>query len=90
VLIRAGYDITYECPQPTPMLLSLSVHPSRMGDIVEPHQIYFDPPIAAREYHDGFGNLCHRIVAPTGRLRISTNFLIRDPGTPDAYYPDAI
>ena len=71
--IRAGYDITYQCPQPTPMLLSLSVHPSRMpDDIAEPHRIYFDPPIAASEYHDSFGNICHRIVAPTGLLRIST------------------
>ncbi len=25
--IRAGYEIAYECPQPTPMVLMLSVHP---------------------------------------------------------------
>jgi len=90
VLIRAGYDITYECPQPTPMLLSLSVHPSRMSDIVGPHQISFDPPIGASEYRDSFGNLCHRIVAPAGRLRIFTEFPVRDPGTADAYVPEAV
>jgi hypothetical protein len=27
--IRAGYEISYECPQPTPMILTLSVYPSR-------------------------------------------------------------
>ena len=27
--IRAGYEIEYECPQPTPKLLVLSIHPSR-------------------------------------------------------------
>ena len=87
--IRAGFDITYQCPQPTPMLLALSVHPSRMPDIVGPHRIIFDPPIGASEYRDRFGNICHRIVAPPGLLRISTQFIVGDPGTPDAVVPDA-
>ena len=64
--IKAGFDITYECPQPTPMLLALSVHPSRMQDVIGPHQLWFDPLIGASEYRDGFGNICHRIVAPAG------------------------
>ena len=66
--IRAGYDITYQCPQPTPMLLVLSVHPRRMPDVIGPHQIMFDPPIGASEYRDVFGNICHRIVAPAGPI----------------------
>ncbi|TPG60484.1 transglutaminase family protein [Roseomonas nepalensis] len=87
--IHAGYDITYECPQPTPMLLALSVHPSRLPDVIGPHAITFDPPIGATEYRDGFGNLCHRIVAPAGRLTISTRFDVTDPGTPDLVVPEA-
>lgn len=90
VQISTGFDITYQCPQPTPMLLALSVHPSRMADVIGPHQIYFDPPIGASEYRDGFGNICHRIVAPAGPLRISTRFLVSDPGTPDAVVPQAM
>ena len=70
--IRAGYDIIYQCPQPTPMLLALSVHPSRMTDVVGPHEITFDPPIAASEYRDSFGNICHRIVAPAGQSRAAS------------------
>ena len=42
----AGYEIAYECPQPTPMLLMLSVHPSRQADLEAPHRIAFDPPVA--------------------------------------------
>jgi transglutaminase-like putative cysteine protease len=83
VLIRAGYDITYQCGQPTPMLLALSVHPSRMADVVGAHEIRFDPPIGATEYRDMFGNICHRIVAPAGQLRISKSITVSDPGTPD-------
>jgi transglutaminase-like putative cysteine protease len=88
--IRAGYEITYDCPQPTPMLLSLSVHPSRMPDVIGPHQIAFDPPIGATHYRDSFGNTCTRILAPTGRLTISTSFLVHDPGTEDARVPEAM
>ena len=51
-----------------------------MGDVVGPHLITFDPPIGATEYRDGFGNICHRIVAPAGRLTISTRFDVLDPG----------
>jgi transglutaminase-like putative cysteine protease len=89
VRINAGYDIVYHCPNPTPMFLVLSVHPSRMADVIGPHQISFDPPIGASEYRDSFGNICHRIVAPAGPLRISTHFMISDPGTPDAVVPHA-
>jgi hypothetical protein len=32
--IHAGYVISYECPQPTPMILTLSVHPSRFPDLL--------------------------------------------------------
>ena len=34
--IRAGFEITYDCPPPTPMLLMLNVHPSRRGDLETP------------------------------------------------------
>jgi hypothetical protein len=30
--IQAGYEIAYDCVQPTPMLLMLRVHPSRQAD----------------------------------------------------------
>ena len=87
--IRAGYEIAYDCTQPTPMLLVLSVHPSRLHDLEGPHRIAFDPPLEAQDYHDGFGNICTRIVAPEGRLTISTDFTIKDTGLPDVVVPDA-
>ena len=34
--IRAGYEISYDCPQPTPMILMLSIHPSRVPDLLTP------------------------------------------------------
>ena len=87
--IRAGYEIEYECPQPTPMLLVLSIHPSRFADLSTPHVIQFDPPTPSSNYEDGFGNICTRIVAPAGRLRIFSDFQIGDTGLPDAVAPEA-
>jgi len=43
VKIRIGYEITYDCPQPTPMILVLSVHPSRQADLLTAQRIVFDP-----------------------------------------------
>jgi transglutaminase-like putative cysteine protease len=90
MLIRAGYEITYDCPQPTPMLLSLSVHPSRLPDVVGAQRVMFEPPIGKTEYRDWFGNICTRILAPAGRLIMSAEILVQDPGTADIVAWDAV
>lgn len=89
MLIKAGYDLSYNCPQRVPMVLMLSVHPSGEGRMTTPQQITFDPPVAARSYVDLFGNICHRIVAPEGPFKISTLFDYHDSGAPDAVVPEA-
>jgi transglutaminase-like putative cysteine protease len=65
------------------------VHPSRQADLSAPQRIVFDPPIASADYRDGFGNICTRIVAPAGRLTISSDQVVADPGTPDVVATDA-
>jgi transglutaminase-like putative cysteine protease len=87
--IRAGYEIAYECSQPTPMLLMLSIHPSRLADLATPHRIAFDPPVAAAEYRDGFGNICTRLLAPPGQIVMAADFVVEDSGLPDPVAPKA-
>lgn len=87
--IHAGYDIAFDCVQPTPMLLQIAVHPSRTHDLLTPGAVQFEPSVAATHYLDGFGNCCTRIVAPPGRLSISTRFDILDSGEPDTVTLDA-
>jgi transglutaminase-like putative cysteine protease len=87
--IRAGYEISYDCPQPTPMILQLSVHPSRVPDRLSQDRLMFNPDVPANTYHDSFGNFCHVITAPQGRLTISTDFLVQDSGEVDEYAPQA-
>ncbi|UHD45799.1 transglutaminase family protein [Aureimonas altamirensis] len=88
--IRAGFTLGYECPQPTPMLLVLNIHPSRRGDLLTDQTLQFDQPIEAWGYTDGFGNACTRIMAPAGITTISTAFEIYDDGQPDIVALDAV
>lgn len=82
--IRLGYELIYECPKPTPMILMLNVHYSRVSDLVTADHIITNPPIPITAYRDGFGNWCSRIVVPHGDIKISTDALIKDSGLPDA------
>jgi len=87
--IRLGYELIYSVPQPTPMILALSIHYSRASDIVIPDYLTTDPAVPIGGYRDGFGNWCTRLVAPSGRFRIKTDALVRDSGKPDEVHPDA-
>ena len=87
--IRCGYEIVYDCPAPTPMLLMLNVHPSRLADLETPDNIHTNPHVRLVQYRDTYGNLCSRIVAPPGRMTLSADFIIRDTGAPDQIFPNA-
>jgi transglutaminase-like putative cysteine protease len=88
--IRTGFEITYDCPNPVPMMLTLSVHSSRRGDLETPDWVQTNPMVDVRQYIDGFGNICSRVLAPAGRFVISADFIIRDTGLVDDYAPDAV
>jgi transglutaminase-like putative cysteine protease len=87
--IQLGYELVYECPQPTPMLLVLNVHHSRAADLIVPDRLVADLPVPLRGYHDGFGNWCTRIVAPAGQIRLTARGVINDMGKPDPVVPEA-
>src|ERR1700722_9978902 len=88
--IHTGFEIAYDCPAPVPMLVTLSVHPSRRGDLETPEWLRTDPVVDVRQYLDGFGNICSRVLAPPGRFVLSSHFIVRDNGQVDDYAPGAI
>ena len=87
--IRVGYEFIYNLPQPTPMILTVSIHYSRASDIVTPDHLTTSPSVPVTAYRDGFGNWCSRIVAPPGRFGISSSGVVRDAGSPDVLVPSA-
>ena len=88
--LRVGYEITYDFPQPTPMLIVLGTHFTRASDVIVPDYLTVDPPVPITPYRDMFGNWCSRLVAPAGRMRLAADGVVRDLGVPDPVVPSAI
>lgn len=72
------------------MVLLLSVHPTRIDDLVTPDFMTTSPVVRLHQYRDLFGNIATRVVAPPGPFQVSADFVIGDAGDPDPISPDAI
>jgi transglutaminase-like putative cysteine protease len=81
--IRVGYELVYDFPQPTPMIMVLGIHFTRASDVIAPDHLTTSPSVPITPYRDGFGNWCSRIVAPAGRMQLKADGLVRDSGLPD-------
>ena len=81
--LRIGYELIYSFPQPTPIILVVDVHDSRASDIVVRDRLTVEPSAPVADYRDGFGNTCHRLLAPSGRLRLSADGIVNDTGQLD-------
>ena len=87
--IRVGYELVYDFPQPTPMILVLGTHLTRASDVIVPDYLTTDPAVTISPYRDNYGNWCSRLVAPAGRMRLSGDGVVRDSGLPDVIAPSA-
>ena len=85
--IHVGFEMRYVCPQPTPMMLALSVHASRAADLVQPEVLRTQPAVPTTTYRDMFGNGCTRLVAPPGLFTLRSDAWVHDSGVPDAVCP---
>ena len=84
--LRTGFELIYHFPQPTPIILVVNIHDSRAQDIVIPDHLVTEPALPISGYRDGFGNRCNRVMAPAGRLRLTTDCVIRDSGQADEMF----
>ena len=87
--IRVGYELIYDCPQPTPMMLMLNIHYTRASDIAIPDHLTTTPSTQITAYRDIFGNWCSRIVAPKGQIRLASTAVVNDTGEPDVVVASA-
>ena len=84
---HVGFEMVHVCPQPTPMILALSIHYSRASDLVRPDHLVTSPGVEVAAYRDLFGNWCSRLVAPAGRFVMRTDALVNDTGLMDVVAP---
>jgi transglutaminase-like putative cysteine protease len=71
------------------MILNLNVHYTRSQDLIRADTVVLNPAVPLSMYRDGFGNWCTRLVAPAGQIRITSDAIITDRGTPDPVVPSA-
>lgn len=88
--IHLGCELTYEVPNPTPMIVLLNVHHSCVARLERPDWLMTTPAVPIESYRDGFGNWCCRLVAPSGRFVLGTDSVIRDSGESDPVALDAM
>src|SRR5256885_13098227 len=87
--LRVACEIPYAAVTPTPMVIMLSIHPSRFADIVGTETIVAEPDVPIGFYRDSFGIVWGRLVAPAGGVTLGGWALVRDSGLPDAVMPTA-
>ncbi|XZE34399.1 transglutaminase-like domain-containing protein [Pirellulaceae bacterium SH501] len=90
MLIRAGYEIRFELPQPSPILLMLYLHPSRQATTRRSDHLRVLPGAPITEYIDSYGNRCGRVVASAGTLSLINEIEVNDSGLPDLFAPTAM
>ena len=70
--LRTACTLQFEFSVPTPLVLMLRPRSGQQQWIAREHYT-MSPHVTVREYTDIFGNLCQRLVAPTGAFSIRTS-----------------
>jgi transglutaminase-like putative cysteine protease len=81
--IRIGYEIAFDVPTPTPVLMALRVHPSMESALMRPEAVSISPSLDVSEFLDVFGNRMMRVLAPAGTLRLTNDAIVEVDGRPD-------
>jgi transglutaminase-like putative cysteine protease len=83
VKIRFGYELAFNVPQKTPMILTLHCQPQGSQQLLRPDIMRTEPAIPVQFYNDLFGNTCTRLQAPPGVLRVTADAILEDCGSPE-------
>jgi transglutaminase-like putative cysteine protease len=83
VWLRASCQLSFEVEIPTPMVFMLRPR-SNPRQWVAAEEYHLVPSLRVIEHTDGFGNLCQRLIAPTGEFHIRTSADVLVSQTPPA------
>ena len=89
MLIRLGYEIAIDCPQPTPIISLLDINQDRQADISRQTKVLMTPKIPNSIYKDAHGNTCRRFLAPKGSFQLLYDAVIQSPDEAPPAQPDA-
>jgi len=83
MLIKVGFEIAFEFPEPTPIAMMMYLHPSRDPTVRIPERLSLAPSVAVSQFTDGFGNRCGRAFVPAGTVVFRNEAVVDDCGLPD-------
>ncbi|MGH6800749.1 MAG: transglutaminase-like domain-containing protein [Methylocella sp.] len=89
MLIRFGYELTFNCAEPAMMVCLLDAHRDQAQNIRFETPFETMPAIPTEIYLDTFGNNVRRFIAPQGDLTVRRDAIIEDSGRPDPVKRDA-
>ena len=88
--IRVGFEMIYDCPQPTPMIFNLNVHFTRVSDLVGRDDLLVRPARADRRVSRQLRQLVQPHRGPEGPdARLRQRDSLNDTGAPDVIVPQA-
>ncbi len=86
MLIRAGFEIVFELPNPTVVTTLLNVVPERREALLRPDllRVYANGRrlLELGYFRDRMDNVRARLLVPAGELRLYNDFVIADSGEP--------
>ena len=89
MLIQVGCEIEFVFPEPTALMLILSLHPVRTPTIRQHEDLQVKPAVPITRFFDVHGKHCARLVAPAGSVTFRNNAIVEDSGLPDLTVPNA-
>jgi len=88
--IRFGFDMSYNLPASTAMVLLLHTRPEHRPQHRLQEDLRYSCGKITETFTDSFGNHATRLQAPAGSLRLSLESVCEVSGEPDPYAPAAI
>jgi transglutaminase-like putative cysteine protease len=67
--LNAGCELLFETSEPSPLILMLQPQGGAAQHILQT-DLHLVPQVPVVDYVDSYGNLCQRLVTPTGQLRV--------------------
>jgi transglutaminase-like putative cysteine protease len=86
--IRVGCEFDYEATWPTPTVVLVQPHPDEAYKIMR-QEWQLTPHLAMHAYHDIYGNLCQRLLLPTGEPVLRYDAVVEVADTWDEISPNA-
>ena len=81
--IRVDFEIAFEFPQPTPLVMMMLLHPSRDPTVRRAERLSIAPQVPISRFIDAFGNRCTRACVPAGYVTFRNEAIVEDCGLPD-------